>query len=128
MKEQVEKITHIEHILKRPDSYVGSTSRSKDAYWILNKDGTKFDQKNITYSPALLKIFDEILVNAIDRNSVYPKDVKTINVAADLELGVISVENNGPLGGICIQKHPKENIWNPELTFRRCQHAQRCVV
>ena len=117
MKEQVEKITHIEHILKRPDSYVGSTSRSKDAYWILNKDGTKFDQKNITYSPALLKIFDEILVNAIDRNSVYPKDVKTINVAADLELGVISVENNGPLGGICIQKHPKENIWNPELTF-----------
>ena len=35
----------------------------------------------------------------------------------DKENGIISVENNGPLGGICIQKHPKEGIWNPELTF-----------
>ena len=117
MKEQVEKISHIDHILKRPDSYVGSTSRSKDAYWVLNKEGTKFDQKTLTYSPALLKIFDEILVNAVDRNSLYPKDVKTINVMADVAMGVVSVENNGPLGGIRVEKHPTENIWNPELTF-----------
>ena len=69
------------------------------------------------YSPALLKIFDEILVNAIDRNSMFPNLVKNINIVVDKETGSISIGNNGPLGGISVVKHETENIWNPELTF-----------
>jgi DNA topoisomerase-2 len=71
--ESVQKLTHIEHILKRPDSYVGPVELGSEPYWILN--GSSFSKKNLKYSPALLKIFDEILVNAIDRNSMYPKNV-----------------------------------------------------
>ena len=113
--ETIQKISHLDHILKRPDSYVGPTAHTNELYWIL--EGNKFVQKNIDYSPALLKIFDEILVNAIDRNSMFPKLVKSINIVVDKVNGSISIENNGPLGGIAVLKHATENIWNPELTF-----------
>lgn len=113
--EQVQKVTHVEHILLRPDSYVGPVEKHSEVCWVL--EGEKFVQKTLSYSPALLKIFDEILVNAIDRNSLHPEEVTNISVIADLESGAIVVENNGPLGGVCVQKHPTENTWNPELTF-----------
>ena len=113
--ESVQKLTHIEHILKRPDSYVGPVEQGLEPYWILN--GDKFEKKNLKYSPALLKIFDEILVNAIDRNSMYPKNVTTISVSIDKDTGAVTIENNGPLGGIGVRMHEKEGLWNPELTF-----------
>jgi DNA topoisomerase-2 len=113
--ESVQKLTHIEHILKRPDSYVGPVELGTEPYWILN--GEKFSKKNLKYSPALLKIFDEILVNAIDRNSLHPKQVSSISVSIDKDVGSVTIENNGPLGGISVRMHEKEGLWNPELVF-----------
>ena len=113
--ESVQKLTHIEHILKRPDSYVGPVELGTEPYWILN--GSTFTKKNLKYSPALLKIFDEILVNAIDRNSLHPKQVNSISVTIDKDVGSVTIENNGPLGGISVKMHEKEGLWNPELVF-----------
>jgi DNA topoisomerase-2 len=113
--ESVQKLTHIEHVLKRPDSYVGPVELGTEPYWIL--DGDKFTKKNLKYSPALLKIFDEILVNAIDRNSLHPKQVSSISIAIDKGVGSVTIENNGPLGGIGVRMHEKEGLWNPELVF-----------
>ena len=113
--ESVQKLTHIEHVLKRPDSYVGPVDLGTEPYWILN--GQKFEKKNLKYSPALLKIFDEILVNSIDRNSLHPKNVTSISVSIDKETGAVTIENNGPLGGIGINFNDKEQVWNPELVF-----------
>ena len=113
--ESVQKLTHIEHILKRPDSYVGPVELGTEHYWVLQGDA--FTKKNLKYSPALLKIFDEILVNAIDRNSLHPKGVTSISVSIDKDRGSVTIENNGPLGGIGIRMHEKEGLWNPELTF-----------
>jgi DNA topoisomerase-2 len=62
-----------------------------------------------------LKIFDEVLVNALDRNANFPTLVKKISVSLDGE--TITVQNDGPLGGIAVEKHPTEGLWNPELTF-----------
>src|SRR6056300_1721909 len=115
MTETIQKLTHIEHILKRPDSYVGPVEQSKEQYWVL--EGDAFVKKCLQYSPALLKIFDEILVNAIDRNSLFPKLVTNILVDIDRNTGAITVSNNGPLGGIAVCEHPTEGCWNPELTF-----------
>src|SRR5210317_1717543 len=115
MAESIQKLSHVEHILKRPDSYVGPVGRVAEPYWVKDNDG--FQKKVTTYSPALLKIFDEILVNAIDRNSLHPKHTTSISVHIDKENGSITVENNGPLGGITVLEHEKEKIWNPELTF-----------
>jgi len=115
MSESIQKLTHVEHILKRPDSYVGPVSRVAEPYWIYEND--QFEKKTVVYSPALLKIFDEILVNAIDRNSMYPKNVTSMSVSIDKTSGEITIENNGPLGGIAVKMHEKEGLWNPELTF-----------
>jgi len=113
--ESVQKLTHIEHILKRPDSYVGPVDLNIEPYWVLNDE--KFEKTNLKYSPALLKIFDEILVNAVDRNSMHPKHVTSISVAIDKVGGSVTIENNGPIGGVGVRMHEKEGIWNPELTF-----------
>lgn len=115
--ESVQKLTHIEHILKRPDSYVGPVDLNVEPYWVLNSDSSQFEKNNLKYSPALLKIFDEILVNAVDRNSMHPKQVTSISVAIDKVSGSVTVENNGPIGGVGVRMHEKEGIWNPELTF-----------
>lgn len=114
-KESIQRLTHIEHIIKRPDSYVGPTALQTEEYWV--RDGEKFVKQNVTFSPAALKIFDEVLVNAIDRNSLHPDEVKYIRVEVDRVTGQITVENNGPLGGISVEEHPTEKLWNPELTF-----------
>lgn len=115
MSETIKKVSHLQHILLRPDSYVGPTASQSDNYWVL--EGDRFTQRQVNYAPALLKIFDEILVNAIDRNSVHPKEVKYIRVSVDRETGAITVENNGPLGGVSVELHQEEQLWNPELTF-----------
>src|SRR5210317_2028716 len=117
MGESIQKLTHIEHVLKRPDSYVGPVDISAEPYWIHHKTDNQFKKKSVNYSPALLKIFDEILVNAIDRNSLYPKGVSSISAGIDKETGAVTIENNGPLGGIAVKMHEKESVWNPELTF-----------
>ena len=113
MAETIKKVSHLEHVLIRPDSYVGPTAKTTEPYWV--RSDSKFVKKDVSYSPALLKIFDEILVNAIDRNSLFPKDAKSINVTVDGD--IITVENSGPLGGIAVVMHPTEGVMNPELTF-----------
>lgn len=113
--EKVQKLSHLEHVLVRPDSYVGPVVPTQEPYWLLQ--GDVFEKKDVHYPPALLKIFDEILVNAIDRNSLHPKEVTTISVTVDTKTGTISVENNGPLGGIAVELNEKEKVWNPELVF-----------
>lgn len=117
MNETVEKLSHVEHVLKRPDSYVGSTSLVAEEYWLLNADASGFEKRIVRYSPALLKIFDEVLVNAIDRNSLFPKEVTSIKIDVDTSTGAITIENNGPLGGVAVVENGKENAYNPELVF-----------
>ena len=107
-----EKLTHVEHVLKRPDTYVGTLQQDRDYHWI--HDDGHFRNKELLISPALIKIFDEVLVNAMDQNAT-SESVNKINVSVDRESGMITVSNNGD--GIPIEKHDKENIWLPELIF-----------
>lgn len=56
------KLTHREHVLQRPESYAGSLEPENTEYW----DPDTFEKSETVISPIILKIFDEILVNAID--------------------------------------------------------------
>lgn len=108
-----EKLSHLEHVLKRPDSYVGSVKCDHESSWVKTDEG--FVTKKLFYAPALLKIFDEILVNALDQNALHPTKTTAIDVEVDKEEGIISVRNNGI--GIPVEKHDKENVYIPELIF-----------
>jgi DNA topoisomerase-2 len=105
------KLTHIEHILKRPDSYVGSLVRETSEQWVVD---TPFFKKVTTkVSPGLVKIFDEVLVNAIDQHSLNPK--KTTRIDVTFQGDVFSVRNNGD--GIPLSIHTETGVCLPELIF-----------
>ena len=70
---EYEKLTHVDHILRRPDSYIGSVVPDAIDTW--TRVGEKFERTRVTLAPGLLKIFDEILVNAIDQHALHPKKV-----------------------------------------------------
>lgn len=106
-----ERLSHTEHILKRPDTYIGTLAHTRESCWI--RDGSKFGRSNIDVSPGLVKIFDELLVNAIDQYSLHPKKMKRIQV--NIIPGGFQVINHGI--AIPIKKHTKEKIWIPELIF-----------
>lgn len=53
--------TQLEHILLRPDTYVGSVEETNQLMWVWDEDKKAIVQRQITYVPGLYKIFDEIL-------------------------------------------------------------------
>lgn len=67
----------------------------------------------VTFSPALLKIMDEIVVNSLD-NHTRAAGVTSIEIDCR-EDGYISVMNDGK--GIPIRKHRKEKLYIPEMVF-----------
>lgn len=68
-----QKKTQLEHILLRPDTYIGSVEPVTELMWIFDKEKEMMIQKEIKYVPGLYKIFDEILVNAADNKQRDPK-------------------------------------------------------
>ncbi|KAH6607636.1 dna topoisomerase ii [Trichoderma cornu-damae] len=112
--ETYQKLTPIEHIIKRPDTYIGSVEKTDQQIWVYNKESQQMEYRNITYVPGFYKIFDEILVNAAD-NKQRDGSMSTMKVNIDRATGEITVENNGK--GIPIVMHEKEKVYIPELIF-----------
>ena len=77
-----QKKSQLEHILLRPDTYIGSVEKITEVMWVYDNDKSALTQKEITYVPGLYKIFDEILVNAAD-NKVRDPKMDTIKVDID---------------------------------------------
>jgi DNA topoisomerase-2 len=64
IEEIYKKKSQLEHILLRPDTYIGSVEEERKEMWIY--DNEKIVKKEISLVPGLYKIVDEILVNAAD--------------------------------------------------------------
>merc|ERR1711990_190847 len=73
VEETYKKIDNLEHVLLRPDMYVGSVESVRQNMWIYDQDSDKLVSKEIDFIPALYKIYDEIIVNAAD-NKVRDKN------------------------------------------------------
>ena len=104
----------LEHIIKRPDTYIGSIERNERQMWVYNSEKEAIEFREISFVPGLYKIFDEILVNAAD-NKQNDKNMDTIKVKIDREKGEISVMNNGR--GIPIEIHEEKKMYIPEMIF-----------
>nr|KMM63719.1 DNA topoisomerase 2 [Coccidioides posadasii RMSCC 3488] len=112
--DQYQKLSQVEHIIKRPDTYIGSIERTQQNMWVYNSTTDQMEYREVSYVPGLYKIFDEILVNAAD-NKQRDNNMSEIKVTLDMEAGEISVWNNGR--GIPVEIHSKEKIYIPELIF-----------
>jgi hypothetical protein len=161
IEEQYSRKTPLEHVLLRPGMYIGPTERLPPNYcWVLDptpdppllssttnitaattttttttSPPPSFRMVNKEYGliPALIKIFDEILVNATDNRLRHPDSCDKLDVAIypgysdnnhnhhdphqqqQQRHPMIRIWNNGK--GIPIQIHKEEQLYLPELLF-----------
>lgn len=113
--EKYDKKTPREHVLLRPDTYVGNTEPTSEDMWIYSSKDNCMVKQLITYTPAFLKIYDELLVNARDA-VVNDPTCDTIKVEYSIEEGFISVWNNGDIG-IPVEEHPIHKTLVPTMIF-----------
>lgn len=116
------KLSHREHILELPDTYVGSVETHAERRWVLDAEAGKMVHREVPFNPGFYKLFDELVVNARDARvrsvsaaGVTPIKHIAITCAAEADGLIISVENDGD--GIPIQEHPEHKCWVPELIF-----------
>ena len=107
-----QKKTQLEHIILRPDTYVGCIEPVTSDQWVYDEKNNKIVCKNVTIVPALYKIFDEILVNASDNKQ---RDDSMTELRVVIDGDTISIQNNG--SGIPVVMHNNEGCYVPELIF-----------
>jgi DNA topoisomerase-2 len=117
-----QKLTDKEHILKKPDTYIGSIENTEHEGYIFEND--KVISKEFQYIPGLYKLFDEGIVNCRDhviRQAQAVKDkvvnalpVCNIDISIDPD-GTIHMYNDG--NGIDVAEHPEYKMWIPEMIF-----------
>jgi DNA topoisomerase-2 len=112
------KLNLHQQILKRPDTYVGTNNTHTESRWIWSPEAGRMEWRQVTVNPALLKIFDEILVNALDhrvrcleKGSTTPMRHLEVTITPER----ITVRNDGD--GIPVDEHSEEKCWVPELIF-----------
>lgn len=119
------KVDQRQHVLLRPDMYVGAITVESCFAWVVDSNGLMTRQE-VHYVPALYKIFDEVLMNAVDhcvrlcRAKAAAQDesiivTRLVQVDIDGETGIITVENDGD--GIDVELHPEHGVYVPELIF-----------
>ena len=138
--QKYQKMTDREHILKKPDTYIGTIEPAETMEYIMdapavapatNGDAVAtaapalLTRRSITYIPGLYKLFDEGMVNMRDhvvRQAQAVADgkpdalpVTTLEVEIDPADGTIHMTNDG--NGIDVAQHPEHKLWIPEMIF-----------
>ena len=121
------KVTQREHVLLRPDTYVGSCEETDAIGWTVvvttPSDGGTTETTETTETmrlgdlkivPGLYKIVDEVLVNASD-HKVRDPSLREIRVSIDPDEGRITIRNDG--SGLPVEIHREHGVYVPELVF-----------
>jgi DNA topoisomerase-2 len=112
--QEYQVLDEISHIRKRTGMYAGSTSLQTGKEWIYDQASKKMVKKEISYIPAFVKIFSEILDNAIDEGRRAPGVMDAIKVEIS-EDGILSVQDNGR--GIPVEIHPQTKTYVATTVF-----------
>jgi DNA topoisomerase-2 len=124
MKLRYTKKTQREHVLLRPDTYIGAVDPHEEEEYVSELDSLSISKKKITYAAGLLRIFIEPLSNAIDnmaRTEEMSKSNPDINPMTKIEITIdektaeTKIWNDGY--SIPVEMHPEENCYNHTLIF-----------
>jgi DNA topoisomerase-2 len=115
-KKKYQRLTPIEHILKRPDMYCGNVNPKTVEVYVADKE-FKIKKKTITIPMALLRVFIEPLSNAIDNasRSKGKNMCKSIKININQETGESCIWNDGDY--VSVEIHEDENMYNHSLIF-----------
>jgi DNA topoisomerase-2 len=119
-KKQYQRLDPIQHCLRRADMYVGSLRPKRTLEYVASttEDGFSIVQEEISFAPALLRIFIEALSNAVDnveRSREAGIPCTRIKVTLDRETGETSIWNDGYV--VPIDIHPEENCYIHSMIF-----------
>lgn len=128
------------HIYTLPDTYIGGIVPEERKMWVYNSTEQKMENVKVNFISGLYKIYDEILVNALDQDTRIMENIKYLesmkaglappskkvpntqmvfrimkNLKADIneETNTISIMNDGD--GIDVAMHPEEGVYIPEF-------------
>lgn len=113
IEEQYKSLEIHEHILLRPGRYIGSITNHTEETWVLEYDSMV--KKELTWNPALVKLFDEIISNSVDESKRPGSKLNTIKVNIHDDGSLEIVDN----GGIPVEKHKDTGEYVPEMVFGR---------
>lgn len=103
-----------DHILARPNMYIGGVAPSSKDEWVLNDEG-KVEKRSLTYSDGLYVIIKEILENSLDEyirtNGRYSNKI-TMDVKEDK----ITIQDNGR--GLPVEQGD-DGEWMPVTAFTK---------
>jgi DNA topoisomerase-2 len=106
------KLDDISHVILRPGMYIGSIKPHTANKWIVNEG--KMSQREITYNPGFLKIFDEIVTNSVDESKREGSKLNTVKIDLDRKTNKVTIWDNG---GIPVVKNTEHDEWIPEMVF-----------
>lgn len=111
-KDEIKVLDDREHLLLRPQMYIGAVDKTEINDFVINNDTNKVENKVVSIVPGLVKIINEIIDNSIDvaikTNFEYSNIIK-VNIS-DTE---VSVKDNGT--GIPIKEN--NGIYLPRLCW-----------
>lgn len=114
IEEKYQQLQHRDHIYKLPDTYIGSIELVRQEMFVLDAAQENIVKRELDIVPGFFKIFDEILVNALDHRQRDPT-VRILKVDFALGREPITVYNDGSGIDICI--HPQTGVYVPEMLF-----------
>ncbi len=135
------KLTQREHILQLPDTYIGSRDCHRESRWVWsppeatevdNEGGSnarpkkgavvpagRMEWREVNFNPGLFKIFDELVVNALDhvtrQAAVADKAKRVTQIVVTVTPTTFNIHNDGE--GIPVTMHPEYKVMVPELIF-----------
>ena len=136
--DKYQKMTDKEHILKKPDTYIGPIDMTESEMFVYDSSSSSSPSdasdtpptapgivlRKIQYIPGLYKLFDEGAVNGRDhvvrqaqaiadaKPGALPVTCIEFEISDD---GIISITNDG--NGIDVAQHPEHKLWIPEMIF-----------
>lgn len=115
IEEKYQQLSEIDHIIARSGMWVGSKALEESQRFLYDHNQERMQLMDVEHSPAMLKLFDEILSNSCDEYR--RKDnmgLTEVKVTIDTKTGFITVEDNG---GIPVVKHKQAKMYVPEFIF-----------
>lgn len=114
IEEKYQQVSELDHVLLRSGMYIGSVREELKNMFVYDIDDTKMIMSEMSYTPGLLKLIDEIISNIADE---YRRKDNMGLTNAEIEFtrsGHFRIKDNG---GIPVVKHKTAGMYVPEFIF-----------
>ncbi|KAL6545294.1 DNA topoisomerase 2 [Orobanche gracilis] len=105
IEEMYQKKSHLEHILLRPDTYIGSIEKHTHTLWVFEND--EIVQRVVSYVPGFTRSSTKFWLNAADNKQRDPS-MNDLTVKINANENCITVYNNSD--GVPVEIHQEEQV------------------